>query len=285
MSATAILDARSGSTRQLSTHRNAGLEVVYVERGELLWHIEGVEYRVNAGSVFYTFPWENHGSLREFEPGHHWYFFIANVGGSRAFRKERLDPVPVFGTQSRVAGAVFQTLARAKSRCFPANDRFAFLLRSAVEVKNTAEKYKPETLRCIAQWCLMELAQCASDTRRGENFFACKPAVRNFLKKLPAQLEQKWTLQEMAAECELGRTQFANTVRILTGDAPMEHLQRLRIERSRHLLRHTGQSITDIAMECGFASSQHFARIFKNFSGQSASDYRSGNRSEGGQRC
>lgn len=64
----------------------------------------------------------------------------------------------------------------------------------------------------------------------------------------------------------------------------MEHLQRLKIERSRHLLRHTAQSITEIAMECGFASSQHFARIFKNFSGQSASDYRRGSKLNTGEK-
>jgi len=269
--------AGSGSIQRLPTHRNVGLELVFVERGELLWHIAGEKYHVPAGSVFYTFPWEDHGSLREFEPGHRWHFLIANVGGERALREERPDPVPIFGRKSDSGHAVLDALSRATNRCLPANEPLAFLLRTAVAEFQGCGRDKEEVLRCITRWSLIELARCVSAAGQKQRGIAANATVRHFLKKLPASLEQKWTLQEMAAECRLGRTQFANTVRILTGDAPMEHLQRLRIERARQLLRESAQSITEIAMECGFASSQHFARIFKNFTGESASSYRKHN--------
>jgi transcriptional regulator GlxA family with amidase domain len=46
------------------------------------------------------------------------------------------------------------------------------------------------------------------------------------------------------------------------------------VERARRLLRTTNLSVTEIALACGFASSQHFARVFQQFTGVTASAYR-----------
>jgi AraC-like DNA-binding protein len=35
------------------------------------------------------------------------------------------------------------------------------------------------------------------------------------------------------------------------------------VEKSKILLAHGGQSITDIALNCGFASSAYFANVFR----------------------
>ena len=47
---------------QLPLHRNDGLELVLVERGSALWQVDGVDIAVEAGELFYTFPWQEHGS-------------------------------------------------------------------------------------------------------------------------------------------------------------------------------------------------------------------------------
>ena len=39
---------------------------------------------------------------------------------------------------------------------------------------------------------------------------------------------------------------------------------RIRLERASQLLRTTGLSVTDVAVACGFASSSHFARVFRH---------------------
>lgn len=54
----------------------------------------------------------------------------------------------------------------------------------------------------------------------------------------------------------------------------MHYLNRLRIDRARVGLRNTAASITDIALDCGFCSSQHFARVFRQFTGMTALEYR-----------
>src|ERR1700678_1382016 len=76
----------SGSVRELPPHRNAGLEIVYVSQGHLRWQIENRVFEPGPGSVFYTFPWELHGSVDEFEPSHHWDFVILSIVGDQPSR-------------------------------------------------------------------------------------------------------------------------------------------------------------------------------------------------------
>jgi AraC family transcriptional regulator len=78
----------------------------------------------------------------------------------------------------------------------------------------------------------------------------------------------------MAARLQLRRTRFSALFHHYTGDAPLHYLLRLRVEQARRLLRRTDRSVTEIALACGFASSQHLARIFHQFTGVTASVYR-----------
>ena len=54
-----------------------------------------------------------------------------------------------------------------------------------------------------------------------------------------------------------------------------EYLNSCRIEKARQLLTTKNQSSTilDIAMKCGFDSSQYFATVFKKKTGMSPSQY------------
>jgi hypothetical protein len=51
-------------------------------------------------------------------------------------------------------------------------------------------------------------------------------------------------------------------------------LNRLKIRLGRRLLRSTDLSVTVIAFDCGFASSQYFAKIFRRFQGHEPTHYR-----------
>lgn len=48
-----------------------------------------------------------------------------------------------------------------------------------------------------------------------------------------------------------------------TGLTPQRYLNRLRLTKARHLLRHSDKSVTDIAFRCGFSDSNHFSTLFR----------------------
>jgi AraC family L-rhamnose operon regulatory protein RhaS len=93
-------------------------------------------------------------------------------------------------------------------------------------------------------------------------------AVRHFWEvELGRQVETTWTLDGMAYACGLGRTAFATKTKELYADSPMRKLVRVRTESAASLLRETNLSVTEIALRCGFTSSQHFATVFRDYCG------------------
>lgn len=61
-----------------------------------------------------------------------------------------------------------------------------------------------------------------------------------------------------------------------TGLTPQRYLNRLRLTRARHLLRHSDESVTDIAFRCGFGDSNHFSTLFRREFDWSPRDIRQG---------
>jgi AraC family transcriptional regulator len=47
-----------------------------------------------------------------------------------------------------------------------------------------------------------------------------------------------------------------------------EYMRKIKIEKSLSLIQNKSQSLTEIALECGFADQSHFIRNFKKFTGQ-----------------
>lgn len=86
---------------------------------------------------------------------------------------------------------------------------------------------------------------------------------------------------QLARLLGLGRTRVFEVFRSQTGLTPHDYLQRLRVEHAEDLLRRTGRSVTDIALEAGFGSGAHLANVFRRYVGQTPSAFRRNARSAG----
>ena len=53
-----------------------------------------------------------------------------------------------------------------------------------------------------------------------------------------------------------------------------EYIAMHRVGRAKRLLWHPEYSVTDVAMQCGFSSSQYFCRVFRRMVGQTPAQYR-----------
>lgn len=58
------------------------------------------------------------------------------------------------------------------------------------------------------------------------------------------------------------------------GTTPIEYLQRYRVNQAKYLLKDTERSITEIALDVGFADSGYFSRIFRRITGMSPDLFR-----------
>lgn len=73
-----------------------------------------------------------------------------------------------------------------------------------------------------------------------------------------------------------GRTRLFALFAAETGTTPIDYLNRCRIDKAKALLaRPEGQTLTDLASACGFASSAYFTRVFRKYIGLSPQEFRS----------
>lgn len=94
---------------------------------------------------------------------------------------------------------------------------------------------------------------------------------------LREDLSHQWTVEEMAALVGLGITAFSEKVKTFTGFSPLNYLINIRISEAIKLLKRPDVHITDIALDVGFYSSQHFATTFKKLTGYTPSEFRKKN--------
>jgi AraC-like DNA-binding protein len=106
---------------------------------------------------------------------------------------------------------------------------------------------------------------------------------RTFMKlerTLRLNLAHQWSVEEMAALFGLGTTSFTEKVKSFTGFSPMNYLINIRISEAIKLLKRADANFTNIALETGFYSSQHFSTTFKKLTGYTPGQFRKRNASQ-----
>jgi AraC family transcriptional regulator len=91
---------------------------------------------------------------------------------------------------------------------------------------------------------------------------------------IDAHLDQGLSIADLAIVAGLSTGYFHRAFRLTTGMTPLAYIQRRRVERAVTLLRTTKDDIATIALDSGFSSPSHFARIFRRITGRNPSEHR-----------
>jgi AraC family transcriptional regulator len=88
-------------------------------------------------------------------------------------------------------------------------------------------------------------------------------------------LDKNPTLDDIAAAASFSKFHFHRLFQTYVGETVLEFTRRLRLEKSAAQLNFDiNKDITSIALDCGFSSSQNFAKAFKKHFGISPTEYR-----------
>ncbi|HWW48794.1 MAG TPA: AraC family transcriptional regulator [Xanthobacteraceae bacterium] len=99
--------------------------------------------------------------------------------------------------------------------------------------------------------------------------------VRDFVE---AQLETDIRLNAMAQVCGLSTEYFMRQFKATVGVSPYQYVLNLRVERVKQLLEQGDQSLSEIALQCGFSHQEHMTRMFRRFTGVTPGRYRRASR-------
>jgi transcriptional regulator GlxA family with amidase domain len=82
------------------------------------------------------------------------------------------------------------------------------------------------------------------------------------------------SIESVAKAANCSRARLFSLFKESTGMTPNDYWLRLRVDHACLLLRTTNHTVTTIAMQSGFSTSQYFSSVFKKYSGTSPRDYR-----------
>lgn len=100
------------------------------------------------------------------------------------------------------------------------------------------------------------------------------PFIRKALDYLDAHILETFSLRKMAAEFYLAPAYLCSRFREKTGTALGDTFRKRKIMKACELLSRTEKSITEIAYQLSFSSSQHFSSAFKSAKGKTPREYR-----------
>ncbi|MDG0791293.1 helix-turn-helix transcriptional regulator [Cohnella ginsengisoli] len=94
------------------------------------------------------------------------------------------------------------------------------------------------------------------------------------MKRIAQDPAKRWTVPELAASINVSESHLFRLFREIAGEAPATFVERTRIEHARRLLIDSDASVTSLSMDLGFKTSQHFATVFKRYTGVSPRSWR-----------
>jgi AraC family transcriptional regulator len=98
--------------------------------------------------------------------------------------------------------------------------------------------------------------------------------INRVIDYLRGNLDRQVKLEELAKVACFSEFHFHRIFRVVSGETLNNFTNRLRLEKAARLLRYSDQSLTDIALECGFSSSATFSRAFRSGYDTSPSQFR-----------
>jgi signal transduction histidine kinase/DNA-binding response OmpR family regulator len=102
---------------------------------------------------------------------------------------------------------------------------------------------------------------------------------QDFLRKLNKFIEiniesSTYTVEELAKDLYISRVQLYRKVKAIFGISVSEHINNIRLEKSKELLKKSNQNISEIAYAVGFSSPNYYSTAFKNKYGITPKEYR-----------
>ena len=250
----------------LTEHVHPGaIEICFLIKGRQTYRVQGRDYRMRGGDVFVTFPDERHGTGNEPEEKGTLYWMILGLP-----RKNE----SFLGLPPRHGRSVLRGLLEMPSRHFHGSSRMKEDLDAIAEHYHASPD--PPALASVriahhVQAVLLDTIRCS----RLADASASRSLLAPVLDYIARHTEAPLRVSDLAARAGLSISRLSARFKAETGVPPAEYILRVKIEEAQRRLKQGNQTVTKIAYDLGFSSSQYFATAFRRFKGISPRDVRS----------
>ncbi len=248
------------SRADIAWHQHPTWECYLQFDGTAVWEDRRGPVEIGPGTGYLVAPGVAHRLGRVRDPRHHFAFAILDLDSLVRDRLPRLAPVLV--TARRRVGFYVAPAERIRDPL----RALCSATRSGGSLRELAVGLAQDALAvALLQWVLEPAAPPA---------LVEHPAVHLVRSRIESAPGQPWSLDQLAAGSGLGSKHLCALFGAKVGETPHRYLLSVRLACAKRALLESELSITEIAAELGFASSQHFARVFRARVGTTPRAYR-----------
>jgi AraC-like DNA-binding protein len=246
-----------------------GLRIFYVQDGKFEWNINHRSFTLYPGDAALILPREKFGNEHEvLEIGtFSWIHVEIRVNKNREL---------CIGSWSGLSAGDNQDVIKIlQMDHLPVLQKFSeagtILKDIQSELSNQEIGYQTRINHLLDDILIQATRRLAGTYNAGRDF---PVTFMNLEQSLRGNLAHQWTVEEMAALTGLRTTLFNEKVKTYSGFSPLSYLINIRISEAIKMLKQPDISLTDIALETGFYSSQHFSTTFRKLTGYTPSQFR-----------
>jgi AraC-like DNA-binding protein len=246
-----------------------GLKIYYVQEGKFEWTINRRTFILYPGDVALILPGTEFGNENNvLEIGSFSWIHIQ----VKTNEKGQL----VAGSWSSLSDGEIQAVSRIlQTSSSPVLQKFSeagnIFKSIQSELFNQEIGYQARVNHLLDEIFIRMARQFSRISNPGRDFPSTFMKLEHELRR---NLSHQWTVEEMATLAGLGTTLFNDKVKSYSGFSPVSYLINIRISEAVKLLKTPDISLTDIALDIGFYSSQHFSTTFKKLTGYTPSQFR-----------
>lgn len=219
-------------------------------------------YHYTGNTVFLTFPFEIHGNGEGAQLPSEFY----------AFQIDLSDPGSLLGLDKEYSNSLARILLGLKNRQLRFDSSHLNWIRTAF---NFIASLDPETIRVGVQFltCFLYSLQYLTPINGEETRDIDEPIYRSIV-HLGTHLKEPMQLQDLADIAGYSLSHYKQKFKKEVGITPSEYVMLQKLEYAKRALAQTDESITQIALDLGFSSSNYFCSVFRKFMDCTPKEYR-----------
>lgn len=239
----------------LHTHE---IEIAYMSMGSQIFHVDDKNYEVHSNQYFIVKPNEEHSLGNENTSKSHCYYVKINVHDQRDH---------LLGLSISDSNLICDSLLNI-------NERIVTSYNATNDLEKIFETYYkegPYQLLALKNFCLTFLINFIQNLNNTNTSYS--PRIKKALTFIDQNACSSFNINSLAKVTGLSKSTFTNYFKNEVGMTPMNYVLRKRIEFAQELILNSKKTITEIAFESGFNSTNYFATVFKKYTTHSPREF------------
>lgn len=245
-------------------HMHTYCEIYYLRRGTCIYTVNKGHWHLESGDIFIVAPGDAHSTRYEGMDGAE--RIIVFCDPDQLQDVVRTDPAVIRQLLTQSGKIILNETAHTE---------IDMLISQMLLENDLPQRYSEEILRLDALHLILLILRngiASYEAMSAKEGYSAD--IERALKYIALNYQQPLTLEEVSRYCGLSASYFSRKFRLITGQTFKEHVNYIRVRQATQMLLTTDDSITKIALQTGFGSSNYFKDVFHATTGVSPREYR-----------